>query len=145
MFDELENILRDLLVSHHRSLSERIEIMTASLDALTAQVQANSDATASAVALLGALKADLDAAIASQPEDDGAALQALSDKLAADDKTLADAVVASTPADPSAPVATPAAPVDTTQPVGIDQAIAADAANPQPAPEPGTDLSTSQL
>lgn len=80
--------------------------MSAQLDALTAQVAANTSVTQSAVALIGGLKAQLDAAIAaSKAGDNGAALDALSAQLATSDKDLADAVAANTPAAPPAPPA----------------------------------------
>lgn len=68
----------------------------AKLDNLTANVTENSSAVASAVTLLGNLKSELDAAIAA--DDDGVALQALSDTLGASTRSLAAAVVANTPA-----------------------------------------------
>jgi hypothetical protein len=77
--------------------------MTALTD-LQAAVAAESTAVASAVTLLGGLKAALDAAIASG---DPAALQQLSNDIGAQTKALADAVAANTPA-PTAGV-TPAA------------------------------------
>lgn len=84
--------------------------MSIQLDNLTAGVAANNSAIESAITLLGNLKAALDAAIASQPTDDGAALQALSDSLGAEDAKLAAAVTANTPV-AAPPVETP--PVET--------------------------------
>lgn len=75
--------------------------MSQQLDDLTAQVSKNSDVIDSAKNLITGLKTALDAAIASQPTDDGAALKALSDSLAAKDQELADAVAANTPAAPA--------------------------------------------
>ena len=71
--------------------------MSTSLDDLTAQVAKNTDVIESAKTLIVGLKTKLDAAIASLPTDDGAALKALSDTLAAEDQSLADAVAANTP------------------------------------------------
>jgi len=85
------------------SFNKRIHHMTVQLDTLTAQVATNKDGIASAITLLGNIKTALDAAIASNPNDDGAALQALSDSLGADDQALAAAVVANTPAAPAQP------------------------------------------
>lgn len=67
------------------------------LDNLTAAVAAESTVVDSAVALLNGLKTQLDAAIASN---NPAAIQAVSDAIGAQTKTLADAVVANTPAVP---------------------------------------------
>lgn len=71
----------------------RQEIM-AKLDNLTAEVAATRGAEASAAVLLGQLKNRLDAALAAQGEDDGAALQALSDDLGTSREALASAVAA---------------------------------------------------
>lgn len=67
----------------------------AALDDLKANVQKNTDATASAVTLLGNLKTALDAAIASG---DMSQVQALSDQIGTNDAALAAAVTANTPA-----------------------------------------------
>lgn len=77
--------------------------MQTDVDALTAQVQENADAEQSAITLLGNLKTELDAAIASQPTDDGAALQSLTTKLGTSQAALAAAIVANTPAAPEPP------------------------------------------
>jgi len=68
------------------------------LDSLTAAVAANTSATESAITLIAGLKAQLDTAIASSANDDGAALQSLSDSLGTESTKLATAVTANTPA-----------------------------------------------
>lgn len=79
----------------------RIKV-TQQLDALAAQVAANTTVVQSAIVLINGLKTSLDAAIAAQADgDNGAALQALSDQLAATDSALANAVAANTPAAPA--------------------------------------------
>lgn len=88
----------------------KLENIMSALDDLAAKVSANTDVVQSAITLLGTLKTELDAAIASAPDDDGEALQALSDKLGSDDSALAAAVAANTPA--AAPVADEPAPLD---------------------------------
>lgn len=67
--------------------------MSVELDALTAQVAANTTIEESAITLIQGLKAKLDAA-----GTDPAALKALSDSLGAEDQKLADAITANTPA-----------------------------------------------
>lgn len=62
------------------------------IDDLTAQVTKNTDVIESAKTLLVGLKAQLDAA-----GTDPVKLKALSDTLAAEDQSLADAVAANTP------------------------------------------------
>ncbi len=66
--------------------------MAASLETLTAQVQANTDAEASAIQLLTGLSA-LIASLKTDP----VALQALADKLKGSSDALAAAIVANTP------------------------------------------------
>lgn len=78
---------------------ERLEHMSKQLDDLTAAVAAEKSVVGSAVTLLTDLKAKLDAALASLPQDDGAALQALSSDLGEQTSALAAAVAANTPAD----------------------------------------------
>lgn len=92
---------RDLAIESTQALHfliSKISIMSTQLDNLTAGVAANNSAIESAITLLGNLKAALDAAIAAQPTDDGAALQALSDSIGAEDTKLAAALAANTPA-----------------------------------------------
>lgn len=76
--------------------------MSAEMDALKTQVAANTTVIESALTLIQGFKAQLDAAIAAN---DPAALKALSDELATEDKKLSDAVAANTPAAPPAPSA----------------------------------------
>jgi hypothetical protein len=71
---------------------------TPQLDALTAAVAADATVEASAITLISGLKAQLDTAIAMSGNDDGAALQALSDSLGSASTKLAAAVTANTPA-----------------------------------------------
>ena len=72
--------------------------MSEQLDALTAEVTAVETVEESAIALITGLKTKLDAAIAAQPTDDGAALTALSASLDTEKQKLADAITANTPA-----------------------------------------------
>lgn len=72
----------------------------ADLTALTAQVQANTDAEASAIALLNGLSAQL-AAVATDP----AKVSDLANSLKSSADALAAAVVANTPAAPAPPPA----------------------------------------
>lgn len=102
------NRIRDWL---NRPTSERLDIMAASLDALTAAVAKAVSVEESAITLIAGLKAQLDAAIASN---DPAQLQALSDSLGAENSKLAAAVGAGEPAPAppaTAPEPTPAPPV----------------------------------
>lgn len=100
--DNLHRIERDLaqlrthLDTRLNRNHERQDRMSQQMDDLKAKVAANGDVIAAAVMLLQGLKARLDAAIAAGA--DPAMLQALSDDLGAQDKALADAVVANTPA-----------------------------------------------
>jgi hypothetical protein len=80
-----------------------MEKVMAAIDNLAAEVAENRSVTDSAVALLGNIKAKLDEAIASG---DMGQVQALSDELDANNKRLADAVAANTPA-ANAPAPTP--------------------------------------
>jgi hypothetical protein len=83
--------------------------MSAQLDALRAQVAANSTVTQSAVTLInGIAQRIIDAGT------DPAQLQALADSLSADDAALAQAVAANTVASPAPADATPG--TDTTPP-----------------------------
>lgn len=93
----------DLIISLLREQRIREKHMSAELDALTAEVAANTDAEASAVLLLGQLH-DLLVAAGTDP----AKLTALTTQLATSKETLAAAIVANTPA--AAPPATPPQP-----------------------------------
>jgi hypothetical protein len=85
-------------------LAKGERIMSAELDALTAQVQANTEVEASAVTLIQGLAAQI-AANTTDP----AALTALSEQLKTSADALAAAITANTPASPaSAPTAPPA-------------------------------------
>jgi hypothetical protein len=84
-------------------LTRKISEMQANLDALTAAVAKDATVEQSAITLLNGLKQALDAAIASQPQDDGAALDALSAQLGSNSDALAAAVTANTPAAPATP------------------------------------------
>jgi len=81
------------------------KLIMALLDPLTAEVANNTTVVNSAIALIQGIKAQLDAAIASN---DPAALKALSDQLAANDAALGAAVAANTPAAPATPAPAPA-------------------------------------
>lgn len=69
------------------------------LDNLQASVTHESEVSASVIALLGTIKADLDAAIAAGNDDP--AIQAIADQINTNSQTMADAVVANTPAAPA--------------------------------------------
>lgn len=75
------------------------------LDDLVAKVTAENTVIDSAVTLLGTLKTELDAAIASG---DPAKIQAVSDLITTGQQKLADAVVANTPVVPQPPAPPPA-------------------------------------
>lgn len=104
-FDILLGLLLDLQ-KQNRRIIKRLKTMSEQLDTLTAQVTAIETVDQSVIALLGGLKTQLDAAIASA--DPPAALQALSDRLATQAQALSDAVLANTPGEP----VIPATPVD---------------------------------
>lgn len=76
-----------------QTLIKQGDIMSAQLDALTAQVQANTEVEASAILLLRGLAAQI-----ADLQDDPAALQALSDNLKASADRLAAAITENTPA-----------------------------------------------
>jgi hypothetical protein len=76
-------------------LTTQVQTIMATIQDLVNQVSETKTVADSAVALITGLKAQLDAAIASN---DPAALQALSDSLGAVKQELADAVTANTPA-----------------------------------------------
>lgn len=82
----------------YRKLLHKLEKQMAAIDDLTAQVASNTSVIESAITLISNIKALLDAA-----GTDPAKLAELSATLAAEDKKLADAVVAGTPAAPPAP------------------------------------------
>jgi len=90
--DRLLAALLELLINEVRTMANEMAN-------LTAAVARNTAVTASALALIAGIKAQLDAAIAAE---DPAALQALSDSLGKDDDALAAAVAANTPAAPPA-------------------------------------------
>jgi len=87
----ITHLLTDILRSIH-NLKEQI---MATLADLQAAVASESTVVTSAITLLQGLKAQLDAAIATN---NPAALQALSDNIAAQTTALAAAVTANTPA-----------------------------------------------
>jgi hypothetical protein len=68
------------------------------LDNLTQEVAENTEVIGSAIQLLNNLSALLEAA-----KNDPVAIQALADTLNTQSNSLADAIVANTPADPNAP------------------------------------------
>lgn len=72
--------------------------MSTQLDTLTQDVASDTAVEQSAITLLNNLSAQLKAAIASQPTDDGAALAALSTTLETNQAALAAAITANTPA-----------------------------------------------
>lgn len=83
--DELKNLVQQL--------TREIQKMATNLDALTAQVQKNSDAVDSAIVLIQGLRQQIiDAGT------DPAKLLELTNSLKQDEQQLADAVVVNTPA-----------------------------------------------
>lgn len=96
--------------AHLLTILERINHMSASLDALTAEVARDKSVISSAVTLIAGFKAQLDAAIAAaKAGDNSAALDALSADLHGSVDALASAVAENTPAAPAvapAPAAT---------------------------------------
>lgn len=104
------------------AIEQGIETMSAELDTLTAAVQANQDATSSAIQLIHGLADQITAL-----KDDPAALQALADQLKQQDADLLSAVTANTPSTPGATVTVPDLPAnsgDTTPSVPIPDATA---------------------
>jgi septal ring factor EnvC (AmiA/AmiB activator) len=97
--ERLERIETDLarLVKVIGQPKKEGETLMADLSAITAAVTKNGDAVSSAVTLLQSLSAQL-SAVATDP----AAVQALADQINAEASNLANAVVANTPAAPSA-------------------------------------------
>lgn len=89
-FNELKNLVLNL--------TTKANTMSASLDALTAEVARNTSVDQSAIALLNGLKAKLDELIAAGNNDP--ALQSLADSLGTSSNDLAAAVAANTPAQP---------------------------------------------
>jgi hypothetical protein len=87
-FDQILSLLKTVLMKETQMAGE--------LDALAAEVTANTDAEASAVILLGQLH-DLLVAAGTDP----AKLTALTQQLATSKDTLAAAIVANTPAAPT--------------------------------------------
>ena len=90
--DDNEDI-REIKRMLHRILIQEAH-MSAELDILTAQVQANEDLELSAIALIEGIAAQV-AAI----KDDPAKIQALADSLKASAEGLAAAITANTPAE----------------------------------------------
>ena len=88
---------QSLMLNLLSAIYRKVMIMAGELDNLTTQVAANGDVIDSAIVLIQGIKSALDAAIAAN---DPAALQSLSDALAAKDAELAAAVEANTPAAP---------------------------------------------
>jgi hypothetical protein len=84
----------DKIISMIEAVQRKEEVMSKELDALTVQVQENTEVEASAVVLLQGLAAQI-----ADLKDDPVALQALSDTLNASADNLAAAVTANTPAE----------------------------------------------
>lgn len=89
-----------LITAQLTALSAQVEAMSEALTTLTDRVSEIETVADSAIALLGGIKAALDEAIAAN---DPAALSALSERLAAQTDELALAVAANTLADPENP------------------------------------------
>ncbi len=92
-----QDIQQALSLNLLSAIYRKVLTMSGELDTLTTQVASNGAVIDSAIVLIQGIKAALDAAVASG---DPAALQALSDALAAKDAELAAAVEANTPAAP---------------------------------------------
>ena len=88
ILNRLDRIVRQL-----KQIHRRLNIMSETIDQLTARVTEIEDAGDAAIALLGGLKAALDAAIANN---DMTAVQTLADRLDVQADELAAAVVANT-------------------------------------------------
>ena len=98
--DKLINLIYFLIIFgflfHNHKKTKKMSVQ---LDNLTKSVNDLIAVDESAIALLGNLKTELDAAIEAQKSgDDGAALQALSDTLNAEKEKIAASIVANTPA-----------------------------------------------
>jgi hypothetical protein len=88
--------LLDHLDAQLSAIHTRLSAMSVSLDALTEQVTAIETVADSAITLLNGISQQLKDALASN---DPTAVQALSDRLAAQSQELADAITANTPAE----------------------------------------------
>ena len=91
-----DEVLREIL-KELKKLNKGINRMSVELDNITAQVHANSDAIESAIVLINGIADRIEAAGV-----DRAALKALTDELRTKDESLSAAVVANTPASPTA-------------------------------------------
>jgi hypothetical protein len=102
LVDQLDRIEAkvDRLLGLSRFLKGELKDMAGELDALSQQVQANTDTEQSAIVLLNGLKQKLDEAIATG---DIEKVKSLSAALGTSQQKLADAVTANTPADPNQP------------------------------------------
>lgn len=85
----------DLIAAALAGVAAQTGVIVTDLSAITNEVQENGDAVASAVSLLGSLSQQI-----RDLSTDPAALQALADQLDANTQSLAEAVVANTPAAP---------------------------------------------
>lgn len=91
--DRIESLLTNLILEGKRNMT----VITDALDATALKVEALTTVEKSAVALLGGLKAALDAALAlNDPTAALAAIQSISDKIGTDTDELAAAVTANT-------------------------------------------------
>lgn len=99
LHSKLDKILNQqkLILEYNKYLTITQRTIMINLDKLQADLQAETDATIAAVALISALVEEVKAANASG---DQAAVDAIADKFAAQAKALADAVAANTPAAP---------------------------------------------
>ena len=95
--DVIEQAL-GMLLKEVQQLREGVQKMTQQMDALVAQVEANTNVISSAMVLINGLVAQLTAA-----KDDPAKVQAVIDSLKGSDDELAAAVAANTPAVPAEP------------------------------------------
>ena len=93
---ETTNKKLDRILEILGAVQEKEEIMSKELDALTAQVKANTDVEASAVILIQGLAAQI-----AEAKDDPVKIQALADSLKGSADTLAAAVSANTPMSPA--------------------------------------------
>jgi cell division septum initiation protein DivIVA len=83
----------DLIIFLLKTILRKEQSMSAELDALSAQVQENTDLEASAITLIQGIAEQLEAA-----KEDPAKVQALAESLKASAANLSAAIVANTPA-----------------------------------------------
>ena len=99
--------LEQIITRLERAQHERFMIMSAQLDALTAEVSSIKSTTAAAVTAIQGLRSQLDAAIAANKAgDNGAALDALTADLKTTEGSLGAAIATPGPVDAPVPATT---------------------------------------